>query len=227
MAIRVVCTQCRASFNVSEKFAGRTGPCPKCKATITVPSESEQVEVHAPSDFAGGGRDAAGKLVLKPIAREETRFSPARLGAVAGGIVGVLALTWVLGGVLSSSLLLRAVGLLLIAPAVCVGAYGFLRDDEREPYRGGELWIRAAIVGLAYVILWGVFAYVSGPSGMMTGELWEWLFFAPVFLAIGGLMPTVALDLDYGNGFFHYAFFVLVTLVLRATAGMSWIWEIG
>jgi hypothetical protein len=106
-----------------------------------------------------------------------------------------------------------------------VAAYTFLRDDEREPYRGTELWTRGAICGTVYAILWGLFAYASGPGGIVTGELWEWMFVGPAMLAIGGLVPTVALDLDYGSGFFHYAFYVLVTLALRAVAGMPWIWE--
>jgi len=227
MAIRVVCTSCRTAFNVKEEFAGRTGPCPKCKAPITIPKASEQVKVHAPENFAGGGRDAAGNLVLKPIAREQTKLTPVQISAVAGIVVVVVALSWLLGGVLQKAIFLRAVGLLIISPPLAVAAYTFLRDDEREPYRGNELWIRASICGLAYVILWGVFAYISGPGEMLTGALWEWLFIAPPLLAVGGMVPSVTLDLDYSNGFFHYAFYVLLTLALRAIAGLPWIWQIG
>lgn len=37
MPIRVQCPQCRAEFQVNEKFAGKKGPCPKCKNTIEIP----------------------------------------------------------------------------------------------------------------------------------------------------------------------------------------------
>ena len=36
MAIKVLCPGCRTLFTVSDKFAGRTGPCPKCKAPFLV-----------------------------------------------------------------------------------------------------------------------------------------------------------------------------------------------
>ncbi|MEC8508925.1 MAG: MJ0042-type zinc finger domain-containing protein, partial [Planctomycetota bacterium] len=34
MSIRVTCPGCHARFNVSDQFAGKSGPCPKCKKTI-------------------------------------------------------------------------------------------------------------------------------------------------------------------------------------------------
>ena len=37
MPISVVCPGCKARFNVSDKFAGKKGPCPKCKTVLTVP----------------------------------------------------------------------------------------------------------------------------------------------------------------------------------------------
>jgi hypothetical protein len=39
-------------------------------------------------------------------------------------------------------------------------------------------------------------------------------------------VPLACLDLEYGNGFFHYAFYLLVTVLLRWLAGMGWVWEI-
>ena len=86
------------------------------------------------------------------------------------------------------------------------------------------LWIRSGVCGIGYVVLWGLFGYVS--ATMLTGELWQWLFVVPPLLAIGGAIPLVCLDLDYGAGFFHYAFYVLVTAVLRWVAGMGWVWEV-
>ena len=34
MAIDVTCPSCHTRFQVSDKFAGKSGPCPKCKNTI-------------------------------------------------------------------------------------------------------------------------------------------------------------------------------------------------
>ncbi len=223
MAITVVCVKCRARFSVDEKFAGRTGPCPKCKAPIRIPTKKEEVKVHGGEDFATGGRDAAGNLVLKPIARSETQLEPMQVVAMVATVLAVLLVTWLGGGILARSTFLSAVGLLVISPPLALAAYTFLRDDEKEPYRGQELLVRGGVCAAGYVILWGAFAWLGGT--VLTGELWEWLFVVPPFLALGGALPTFALDLDYDDGVFHYAFYVLVTLGLRWTAGMPWPWS--
>lgn len=36
MAIDVVCENCKTKFQVSNKYAGKEGPCPKCKNNIVV-----------------------------------------------------------------------------------------------------------------------------------------------------------------------------------------------
>jgi len=223
MAITVVCGKCRTRFSVNEKFAGQTGPCPKCKAPIRVPSKKEEVKVHGGEDFASGGRNAAGKLVLKPIARTEAKIEPVQAVAMAAAALAVVVLTWMGGAILAANMVLCALALLVISPPLAVAAYTFLRDAEKEPYWGRELLIRATACAVGYVMLWGVFAYLA--ETVLTGELWQWLFIVPPFLAFGGALPTFALDLDYGDGVFHYTFYMLVTLGLRWTAGMPWPWS--
>mgnify|MGYP000896189276 CR=1 FL=1 len=64
MAILVVCSGCRARFQVSDQFAGKSGPCPKCKAVIKIPTAKEaEVKFHGVASFSKGGRDAEGKLI--------------------------------------------------------------------------------------------------------------------------------------------------------------------
>ena len=41
--IAVLCRSCLATFTVSAEFAGRTGPCPKCKTLIPIPEESDSL----------------------------------------------------------------------------------------------------------------------------------------------------------------------------------------
>jgi len=221
MSILVVCNSCRTRFQVSEKFAGRSGPCPKCKAVIQIPAKKSEVTIHGGEDFATGGRDAAGQLVLKPIARKETRLDPTMAAGVAGGALVVLLITWVAGSMFQQSLVVRLAGLLLIAPPLIIGAYSFLRDDELEPYRGKALLTRTAICSLAYVGLWAVFAYVASRGGVLTDELWRWLYVAPPFFVIGALAALACFDMDFGSGFMHYTFFVLVSMLLGWVAGLS------
>jgi len=223
MAILVVCNGCHARFQVSEQFAGKSGPCPKCKKVIQIPKLSEtEVKFHDVASFGKGGRNAEGKLVLKPIARSETKLGPlAMLGFAAVALV-VMGIAWIAGNAVSKSMVLRAVGLLAVAPPVIIGTYWFLRDDEREPYEGKSLWLRAGICALVYVSMWGVYGYVA--PRVLTGDIWNWLFVAPPFLITGALVALATLDLDFGSGFFHYSCFVLVSMVLRWAAGMGWLW---
>jgi len=223
MSIVVICRNCRKTFKVSDRFAGKSGPCPNCKATIRVPEKRKEVQVHAPTEFGSGGRTTEGKLALKPIAREETKLEPvATVAAVAAAVV-VLLVAFVAGRVrLFDNLLVTAGALLLISPPLCAAGYSFLREEELQPHRGLSLWVRAAICGAGFAALWGGYAYVA--RSMLSGELWEFMFVVPAFLAIGGLVPRVTFDLEYGNGFLHCAFYVLVTGILGWVAGLGWPW---
>jgi hypothetical protein len=226
MKIVVVCTGCRKRFEVSEKFAGKTGPCPKCKAVIKVPELNEQVVIHAPEEFDRGGRSQSGQLVLKPISRTETKFRPLAAAAFTGAALLVFLAAW-FGGKqgLFQNPYVTAGALLLLSPVLAAAAYSFLYDDELEPYRGRELWIRTAICGVGYVLLWAIFSRVAA-SGFITGELWTWLIVAAPLVAVGATVAAFSFDLDFGSGAFHYAFYVLITVFLRWAAGMGWVWNV-
>ena len=58
MPIQVTCPKCFTRFSVSEKFAGKKGPCPKCKSEITVPDVGEEVVVPiGKADIKREGKD--------------------------------------------------------------------------------------------------------------------------------------------------------------------------
>ena len=234
MAILVVCPGCKKSFNVDDKFAGKTGPCPKCKAKITIPEKQAEVKIHTPEAFAGGGKGASGKLALKPIARTEARIKPIMAAAIGGAVVAAVA--WALmtrcfvpqpGAPHTLYLALCGIGLLLVSPPLVVAAYTFLRDDELEAYRGQQLYIRAAVCGAVYMILWAVFAYVKlqlvNPDSKI--DLPMWFVIAPPFFLVGAAAGKFSFDLETINGFFHYAFYVAVTMILGGIAGLGWAWQ--
>ena len=227
MPILVTCPSCRARFQVSDKFAGQTGPCPKCKSPIRVPEKSEEVKVHAPTEFASGGRTSSGELATKPIARKDTKLEPVAVVALVAAVLTVLLITWAVGRsrLLENSVTARAIGLLLVSPPLVLAGYTFLRDDELEPYRGISLYVRVGICAAAYIGLWGAYGHVAGP--FLTGELWNWAYVAPPFLIVGALAALASLDLDFGSGFFHYSFYLLATILLRWIGGMGWLWQTG
>lgn len=231
MAILVVCPGCRKRFQVSDQFAGKTGPCPSCKTVIKIPTKKEEVVIHAPEEYASGGKSATGQLVLKPIARQDARFQPVTAAVIAGAVVLVFVAAFLGRGVIPGSAalnrLLQAVGLLLVSPPLVLGAYSVLYDPELEPYRGKALSLRAGILALVYALLWAVFAYLLPyvRDFASNGELWIWLVVVPPFVVVGGLTALACLDLDFGSGALLYGFYLLVTSVLGWAAGLGWPWH--
>lgn len=223
MAIQVVCPGCRTRFQVSDQFAGRIGPCPKCKTPIRIPTKEEEVKVHTPEEFVSGGRTTTGKLALKPIARRYARWNPVMATGIGAGAVVIVVMTAILGALhVFHSPITQAIGLLIISPPLVLAGYAALYDEESEPYRGRSLYIRAVVCGVVFASLWALYGYIS--PRVLTGEIWNWFFLAPPFVILGGLAAFACLDLDWGSGTLLYAFYLLVTIVLRWLAGLGWIW---
>lgn len=231
MSLSVLCPGCRKRFEVSEQFAGKTGPCPSCKTPIKIPKLEEQVVVHGPGE-APPGKTKTGKAPPKPVSRKDARFEPVLAAAIAAAALVVMAVAFFARGILGDTTwtawLLRAVGLLLVSPPLVIGGYAFLRDDEKEPYRGKELYVRAGILSLAYIILWAAFGWAE--NTVLTADpdyIWQWVFIAPPFFVVGALAALASLDLDFGSGFFLYSFYFVVTAILRWLGGLDWIWNAG
>ncbi len=227
MPISVLCPSCKARFSVSEKFAGKKGPCPKCKATITVPeAPTEEIKIHAPEAFASGGKDAKGRPLTKPIARKDAKFKPVQFAAIAAIAIVVLGIALVARKMQDVQVPIIVVGLAILSPVLAAAGYTFLRNDELEPYRGRSLWIRSAICAVVYAALWGGYALLAKYE-VLSGEPYLWIFAGPAFIGIGGTAALAALDLDFASGAFHYCFYLLVTLLLRAAIGLPAVWEVA
>lgn len=219
MPISVVCAGCKARFTVSDQFAGRTGPCPKCKKPITVPKvEAPAVTIHEPE--APVASSAAGRMPTAPIVSTEKPVSRAAFVIVGVGAVVALAMAFLCRlafGPGNVPTWLLAVG--AVAPAVPIAwiGYALVRDRELEPYRGRSLLVRCAICGGVYAALWGVHAFLP-PE--LTAEFWQWIYIGPVFCFAGALAALAALDLDWGTSAVHYALYVMFTALLRWITGL-------
>ncbi len=191
---------------------------------------SEEVKVHEPEAFSRGGRTVSGKLALKPIARTELRFSPRVIAVAAGAAVAVFGVSWVLGrmGVFQAPyrLITQGVGLLLVSPPLVVFGYIFLRHEEDlAPLQGWHLWLRAAGCGAGYALLWWVFE-TFGKGFLDPEQVWTWAVVAPAFLALGAVVAIGSLELEPGDAFLHYSMYLVVTILLRWTASLGWVWEL-
>lgn len=228
MPILVVCPSCKAEFKVSEKFAGKSGPCPKCKATIKVPAAEAEVKIHAPEEATAAPGKAGGKAAapkpgsIKPLARQETQLRPVAAVAIVLGICLVIAGAWFGRPVFQANGWLRAIALVVVSIPIVAAGYAFLRDDELEPYRGGSLLLRSLICALVYAATWLAVSFI--PADMARSNM-NWFFLAPPFAIVGALTALATLDLDFGSGFFHYAFYVVLTLALAYLCGLSMPWN--
>jgi hypothetical protein len=219
MPIQVVCPGCTSRFTVSDQFAGRTGPCPKCKKPITIPAAAPAaVTIHEPEAPATSSQ-GSGRVPTAPIASTERpvsrlQFALVGVGAVACLIFASLArAAWQPGQAPAWALATAAVGLAF--PCAAIG-YRITRDRELEPYRGRALALRVTICALVYAALWGVRGLVPVE---MTTEMWQWLYVAPIFFSVGALASFAAFDLDWGAAAVHFSLYVLVTATLRWVAG--------
>ncbi len=223
MAINVTCPSCQARFQVSDKFAGQTGPCPKCKHPIKIPAKSEEVVIHAPDNF--GPKDSSGRAVLKPLERQETRITAVAIAAIVAACLTTLLLAFILGRAYAQSesgvpLPVLIVGAVLLGPPLALAGYGLLRDQELEPHRGFSLLARVLVCGLIYAALWAAYAYLK--TTLLGGqvEIFHLAFVAPALVSAGAVAALACLELDFGTGALHYGIYLFVTVLLRVTMGM-------
>lgn len=221
MPIRVTCPGCHTRFNVSDKFAGREGPCPKCKANIRIPDKSQEVIIHAPQDtFA---KDQKGVSLSKPIFRQEMIITPVGWTAIMGVIAlllgAALILRWQILEKSQFPTWLLALGSLVVAMPAVYGAYGMLRDSELGGFIGRELWLRVGICAALYALLWlamplAEYAF-SGYYNL------TWFAAMAAMIGIGGAVAMSVLDFEYLVGVLHYGMYLGCTLLFR------WIMGIG
>lgn len=226
MPIQVTCPGCLKRFSVAEKFAGKQGPCPNCKKTITIPKVEDQIVIHAPVHSEAGAIGAGGQHVLKTAKRKDTKFQP----LVFTGIVGCVLVALMVALVIRSQhapdvMWLKALGAIVLGPTLAWAGYTFLRDAELEAYTGTTLILRSVACGLVYAALWLVFVFLGdrffGADDMKKGlEIWQMVVLVLPVFAAGTLAAFASFDLDPGSAFFHCAMYFAVTVLLRLVAAL-------
>ncbi len=222
MPIRVTCTRCHTRFNVSEKFAGKEGPCPKCKAKIRVPDKAEEVVIAAPK--TAGPVNSQGQSVLKPLRRKETKLSRFQLTLIAVSIIGFLVIAFVMQIMIPDKnrfpIWLLGASAFLVAPPLIFVAYAFLREQDLEPFARSELWARVAICTVVYALTWiamplAAFAFND------SYEVGSYVIAGIAMLGIGGVTGMLCFDLDYFMGSVHYGLYMGICLLGRWLAGVG------
>jgi hypothetical protein len=222
MSIRVTCTGCHTRFNVSEKFAGREGPCPKCRRVIRIPAAADEVKVHAPENF--GPKGATGEAILKPIFRQDTILSPVQIVLIAAVLVGFVAIAFLLRWGISdkegfSSLLLAGLSIVVALPCVFAG-YTVLRDQELGSLSGQDLGIRVAACAVIYGLAWSAFS-VSNLALMDDFGTTTRIFAIAAMFVIGAVAANLFLGLDLIMATLHFGLFLGCCILLRVIIGFS------
>jgi hypothetical protein len=215
MAIKVLCPGCRTFFTVSDKFAGRTGPCPKCKAPITIPAAVTEVKIQGPEEEAV----RTGRPSLAPIVFQEFPIPRAAYVAVAVGAIVAMILAAVAGRIWEPDQFpywLLGLAAFVVAVPCCWIGYEIVRDRNLAPYRGRPLVVRTLICAAVYALLWAVKGFL--PTDL-TNEMWAWVYLGPPFFLAGSLASLAAYDLDWGTGVAHYSLYVMFAALLRWLAG--------
>jgi hypothetical protein len=229
MPIAVICPGCKASFRVSDKFAGKTGPCPKCKTPIQIPEKAaDEVVIHVPEV---GPKDSKGRAITKPLGRPVERLPVQVKVALGAGIPFALLAAWLLGKTaLFHTTALAVIALVLISPPIVWVAYRLQRGDDFNAFYGKALLVRTLICAVAYAGLWVGFQLIppeflvdvadAASKEPPTPVMWKWMLIVPSFVIAGSLIALGCFDLDFGQGFLHFACYLLVTGVLISTAGV-------
>ncbi len=225
MPIQVTCPSCLKRFQVSDKFAGKSGPCPNCKKTLRVPDKSEEVVIHAPEE--DGPKDSTGKTIVTPILREEVDVTKKGLMITGGVVLAVLVISIVVRFVFPDGvpIWLRILGILALAPPLVATGYSFVREQELEPYRGEELRNRVLVLSGVFVILWLIYAFL--PAYVMeydSASNMSWMVFGITFcvmLGIGAFASAAAFELEFFNGLAHAGLYLLGVVIIAAIAGVS------
>ncbi len=235
MPIHVICPSCHARFKVGDQHGGKTGACPKCKGQIQIPAAADEVIIHAP-ELEAGAKDAKGRNVLKPLKRKEAKFQLNAALVVGGAALLTFAIAFLVGRQEMSAdakTWILIGGAVLLGPPLAYAGYSFLRDDEQGAFVGKDLLIRALACGLVYALAWGVYWYVgrqvfeSDAYAAGELELFQVGILAAIALGIGTFTAFVSFDFDPLTGFFHFAMYFGLTVLLRATMGLSLLPGIG
>ncbi|MCM2373785.1 hypothetical protein [Aporhodopirellula aestuarii] len=223
MSIQVTCPHCYKRFQVSDKFAGKSGPCPACKKTIKVPEASEQVVIHAPADDSP--KDSKGRSVLKPITAKDPELTNRMLFIAIGCVVGLFAIALGFRFSGGTPLWAQILGVILLAPPLTRIGYGFVHDRELAPYTGIELRNRVLICSALFAATWIIYAFAPAyVFELDAAKEMSWTVAGITFcvmVVLGAFASVACFELEFANGLTHAGFYFAVVIILALVAGVT------
>lgn len=223
MSIQVTCTHCYKRFQVSDKFAGKSGPCPACKKTIRVPELTEQVVIHAPVDDSP--KDSKGRSVLKPITAEDPVLTNRMLFIATACVAGLFAIALGFRFSGGTPLWAQILGVILLAPPLTRIGYTFVHDRELAPYTGVELRNRVLACSGLFATTWVIYALIPAyVFELASANEMSWTIAGIIFcvmLILGAFASVGCFELEFPNGLAHAGFYYSVVIILALVAGVT------
>ena len=224
MPLHVICPGCLKRFQVSERFAGKQGPCPNCAAIISIPKEAVSI---LETDGTESNNDEEQRVISPPLTRIDMEFDPVQAKRYMLGVLGVLLLAFLLGCIPMYAVfrsLLGLLGLCLVAFPMVLFGYHFLRDREQIfAFTGEELYRRTGTVAAGYVILWFGFEYCLAA---IQADLVVACFYFSAFAVLATLLCHPLLQMNTSDAFLHYGIFAFSVVFLRFLIGLGWFWTL-
>ncbi|MBQ3389369.1 MAG: hypothetical protein IJG60_09175 [Thermoguttaceae bacterium] len=225
MSIHVICPGCMTQFEVSDRFAGKKGPCPKCGHIIEIPKAN--VTIVSPDEMVVDGKKVHNPDHVRPIEQKSYSFTGHALLVNLGVFAAVLAVALFFHFV-HMPYLAVPVGILLgLAVAFPLMKYGYMtfRDpDDLEIFLGGELGKKSIAGAAVFVALWLVYELIllyMNPGGMAL------VYLIPIAL-FAAFVPVVIFDMDFTDSLAVAVVFLLAVILLRGlmfNAEGGWIWQ--
>ena len=203
------------SFEVSDRFAGQKGPCPKCGHIIEIPKEN--LVVHAPEDMRTTGKAPRNIAEMRPVLRSRFVFSTRQVVLGILGVVLVLAAAMGLSYLQMGTAKLAAggIGLFLVTFPLVSFSYMMLRDDEDlEIFLGNELYRRSFLVTLGFLATWLVLELFLK---FMNPGMFCWIYVFPMAV-LGAFVAMIVFDTSFNKGMVLYLFIAICVIALRGIA---------
>ncbi len=217
MAIDVICAGCFKRFQVSDQFAGRSGPCPGCKTIIAIPTLEDQLVIQEPENKAG---KPGTHTKIDGIARRAGFFQRLEVISLCSlfAAAGVIAfLTRMLqtdsDSFTSTTATLSVLGLLLLSLASSALGYGILKKTEIQVFERRKAFMRSIITAAIYFFIASTFIATSlllihyeEPSYMMILSI-----IGAACFVIATFVPMACFEMEFAQGALHVAVMICIT----------------
>ncbi|MGI5832064.1 MAG: hypothetical protein ACOX6D_05970 [Thermoguttaceae bacterium] len=225
MSIHVICPGCMTQFEVSDRFAGKKGPCPKCGHTIEIPKAN--VTIVSPDELVIDGKKVRNPDLVRPIEQKSYSFTGRAIIVNLAVLSAVLLIALIFHFVHFLPLAIPVgilLGLVVAFPLVKYGYITFRDPNDLEIFLGGQLGKKSLLGAGLLMVLWILYELIllyMNPGVMALAYLVPMAIFA-------AFVPVVLFDMNFTDALAVVVVFLLAVILLRGLMfdqEGGWIWQ--